>query len=303
MIKFGGQTIINLKDEIDAGRQQGQLQLLAERGSPFDTGYGPANVLLRRGLELSARSSTEPEELDLSRHPRVRAGHLEADRPSHARLRRAVLSHADRSTTAIRARRSTAVFLPSKWDPAKAPRFYVPYAANTALIVDPASPNTPLPVSSQVANVLRYTIVPGSGDPLNGVVPLGDEFGNAGMPEPKALLVRAARRIRLDAVREPAHAGSRRLRLGLQPQQHRGHHQPLRERPRRAGQPRADQLQHDGVVVDTAADPGAQLWRARRVQQERADGVRLQRVDAAAVVRRPRPRHRVCRQHARSISR
>ena len=53
-----------------------------------------------------------------------------------------------------------AVFLPSKWDPAKAPRFYVPYAANTALIVDPAFPNTPIPVSSQVANVLRYTIVP-----------------------------------------------------------------------------------------------------------------------------------------------
>ena len=53
-----------------------------------------------------------------------------------------------------------AVFLPSKWDPAKAPRYYVPIREHRAdhRSGDPeyaaARPN--------VANVLRYTIVPGS---------------------------------------------------------------------------------------------------------------------------------------------
>ena len=39
-------------------------------------------------------------------------------------------------------------------------------------------------------------------------------------------------------------------------------HQSVRERPRRPGEPRADQLQHDGVTSIAAADPGAKIRRA-----------------------------------------
>lgn len=81
-----------------------------------------------------------------------------------------------------------AVFLPSRWDPAKAPRLYAPDPRNPALVVDPARPDQPL--ASNLANVLRYTIVPGSGDPLNGIVPLGKNgIGGSGIRDPKFLLL------------------------------------------------------------------------------------------------------------------
>jgi hypothetical protein len=187
VIKFGGQTIINLKDEIDAGANKGSYTFSPSAGSPFDTGYGPTNVLLGA---VSSFQQIEHLNRKNSIYRDIHAFVQDTWKPTG----RLTLDYGVRfyhmPTEHNRNPGETfdAVFLPSKWDPAKAPRFYVPYAANTALIVDPAFPNTPLPVSSQVSNVLRYTIVPGSGDPLNGVVPLGGEYGNAGMPEPKALL-------------------------------------------------------------------------------------------------------------------
>jgi hypothetical protein len=185
VIKFGGQTIINLKDEIDAGANKGNYEFAPSAGSAFDTGYAPANVLLGA---VSRFTQIEHLNRKNSIYRDIHAFLQDTWKPAS----RLTLDYGVRfyhmPTEHNRNPEETfdGVFLPSRWDPAKAPRFYVPYAANTSLIVDPAFPNAPLP--SNVANVLRYTIVPGSGDPLNGVVPLGGEFGNAGMPEPKALL-------------------------------------------------------------------------------------------------------------------
>jgi hypothetical protein len=81
-----------------------------------------------------------------------------------------------------------AVFLPSKWDPAKAPRFYVPDPRSPSRVIDPAYPDNPLPAN--LSNTLRYSVVPGSGDIMNGVFPLGQGgLGNAALNDPPWLMI------------------------------------------------------------------------------------------------------------------
>ena len=146
----------------------------------------PGERARRRRLTLPADRTAEPEVFDLSRHPRVHSGHVEADRALTLDygLR---LSHMPTQYNTRPEDTLDAVFLASKWDPAKAPRYYVPDPRNSALIIDPANPSQPLPAN--LANSLRYTIVPGSGDPLNGVVALGQNGQpKAGIPNPRAIL-------------------------------------------------------------------------------------------------------------------
>src|SRR3989475_9164084 len=80
-----------------------------------------------------------------------------------------------------------AVFVPSLYDPRKAPRYYIVNPANTRTLIDPAFPNNPLPPT--VFSALLYSLVPGSGDPLDGVVPLGSAAaGRAGIHDPRSVL-------------------------------------------------------------------------------------------------------------------
>jgi hypothetical protein len=80
-----------------------------------------------------------------------------------------------------------AAFLPSKFDPSQAVRLYVPDPSNASLIIAPEFPNSPLP--SSLTNILKYTVVPGSGNPRNGLIPLGTAgIGLPGILDPKFLL-------------------------------------------------------------------------------------------------------------------
>ena len=185
-IKFGAQHITNTKDEIDGSVTKGFYDFTSNTSSSFDTGYAPANVLtgavsrfqqiarlnrkysMYRDLHAFLQDTWKPTR-NLTLDYGLRLSHMPTEyntRPDET---------------------LDAVFLASKWDPAKAPRFYVPDPKNPSLIIDPANPNSPLAAS--VASALRYTIVPGSGDLLNGVVALGKNGQqNAGLRMPPAIL-------------------------------------------------------------------------------------------------------------------
>ncbi len=188
VFKWGVQYIRNLKDEIDATENKGTYDFTngVGAGSPFDMGYSPANILTGAvsrftQFERVARKNSIYNDIhafvqdtwkassNLTLDYGVRFYHIPTE---HNRYPDDTLD---------------AVFVPSQWDPAKAPRFYLPDPRNPNLIIDPAFPNTPLP--SNLANLLRYTIVPNSGDLMNGIVPLGKNGeGKAGIRDPKTIL-------------------------------------------------------------------------------------------------------------------
>ncbi|HEY2015937.1 MAG TPA: carboxypeptidase regulatory-like domain-containing protein [Bryobacteraceae bacterium] len=190
LIKFGMLHIRNYKNEIDqsgpgAGNDKGTFDFTPSP-SPFDTAYAPSNVLVGAVSSFTQTAyiahkdaiytdtdfyiqDTWKVKSSLTFDYGVRIYHM----PTQHEL--------DPKAT------NDAVFLPSRWDPAKAVRLYVPDPANANLIIDPAHPNSPLP--STLTNILKYTIVPGSGDPLNGVVALGSPgVGLPGILDPKFLL-------------------------------------------------------------------------------------------------------------------
>jgi hypothetical protein len=186
LLKFGGQFIMNDKDETQATTNKGVYDFRVSQ-SPFDTNYAPSNILVGalssfQQIDNLARINTRVKQYlffaqdtwkvsrSLTLDYGMRFYHLPAEIERTPELTR------------------DAVFLPSQWNPAKAPRFYVPDPKNPNLVIDPANPNAPLAAS--IANNLRYTIVPGSGDPMNGVFALGQGgLGNAALRSPKPLLV------------------------------------------------------------------------------------------------------------------
>ncbi|MCU1237928.1 MAG: hypothetical protein JWP63_5895 [Candidatus Solibacter sp.] len=185
IIKFGMMHVRNYKNEIDSGNDKGTYTFTPSP-SPFDMNYGPANVLTGAISSFTqTRDVLHKDALYTDTHFFIQdtfkiTSHLTLD--FGVRLYHMPTQHQiDPSKT------NDAVFLPSRWDPAKAPRIYVPDPKNPTLIIDPASPNSPLP--STLANVLRYTVVPNSGDLMNGVVALGAPgVGTPGILDPKALL-------------------------------------------------------------------------------------------------------------------
>jgi hypothetical protein len=190
LVKFGLLHVRNYKNEIDqsgpgAGNDKGTFDF-SPSPSPFDTAYGPANVLVGAVSSFTQTKfiahkdalftdtdfyiqDTWKVRSSLTIDYGVRFYHM----PTQHEL--------DPTAT------NDAVFLPSRWDPTKAVRLYVPDPKNSTLIIDPANPNSPLP--STLTNLLKYTIVPGSGDPNNGVVALGASgVGLPGVLNPKWLL-------------------------------------------------------------------------------------------------------------------
>jgi Carboxypeptidase regulatory-like domain len=191
LIKFGMLHVRNYKNEIDqsgpgAGNDKGTFDFTPSP-SPFDTAYGPANVLVGAVSSFTQTKFIAHKDAlytdtdfyiqdtwkvrpNLTFDYGVRFYHM----PTQHEL--------DPTAT------NDAIFLPSRWDPAKAVRLYVPDPSNASLIIDPAHPGSPLP--STLTNILKYTIVPGSGDPLNGIVALGAPgVGLPGILDPKFLLV------------------------------------------------------------------------------------------------------------------
>jgi len=192
LVKWGFLHVRNYKNEVDqsgpgAGNDKGTFDF-SSSPSPFDTGYAPSNVLVGAVSSFTQTSNIAHKDAmftdfdlyiqdtwkvkpSLTLDYGVRMYHM----PSQHEIDPSKSNTLD------------AAFVPSKWDPNKAVRLYVPDPANANLIIDPKFPNNPLPASQ--TNILKYTIVPGSGDPLDGVVTLGAPgVGLPGILDPKAAL-------------------------------------------------------------------------------------------------------------------
>jgi len=174
MIKGGLQIIVNKKNEWDNNTSKGSFDFAVNTSSAFDTGYTQSNFLTgainqfqqvdAAKVKYSLYQDTDIFLQDTWKvHPNltldygVRFYHAPGERDTRPDVTQ------------------DAQFVPSLWNAAKAPRFYVPNPANTKTLIDPANPNNPLPAS--VFNSLLYSIVPGSGDLMNGVVALNGKSG------------------------------------------------------------------------------------------------------------------------------
>jgi len=186
VVKAGLQYLRNRKDETDQSENKGFYDFSVNAGSPFDTGYAPANVLTGALSQFRQIASVN--------HKHSVYNDLHFFLQDTWKVRRNVtldygmrLYHIPTQYQLDPTETLDGAFVPSRFDPARAPRYYVPDPRNAGRIIDPAKPNDPLP-ASQTA-VLRYTIVPGSGDPQNGLVRLGaDGFDKSGLPNPAAVL-------------------------------------------------------------------------------------------------------------------
>lgn len=184
--KYGGQFLIDTKQEITAANDKGNFDFSPSH-SVYDTNYGPSNVLVGALNEYTQVSSIAHKDSvfhdfqmfaqdtwrarkNLTLDYGLRIYHSPAER--------------DVNPAALK----DAVFIPSLYNPAQAPRYYVPDPKNSKNVIDPAYPNNPLP--SNLASLLLYSIVPGSGNPLDGVAALGSkEAGDSGLLSPHYLLV------------------------------------------------------------------------------------------------------------------
>jgi hypothetical protein len=183
--KFGVQSFIDTKQENTASNDKGTYDFSASH-SQYDTNYGPSNILVGALNEYSQVSSIAHKNSifhdfqffaqdswkikhNLTLDYGIRVYHMPAE--------------ADISPNAV----GDAVFIPSLYNPATAPRYYIPDPVNSKLVIDPANPNNPLPTAT--ASSLLYTLVPGSGNPLDGVVPVASAAGGgSGLLSPKYLL-------------------------------------------------------------------------------------------------------------------
>lgn len=186
LIKIGGQFIRNQKDEINQAIEKGRFNFGVNTASEFDWGYSPANIL---GGAVSQFDQVSNPSRKLSRYRDLHFFIQDTWRATSkltidygVRLYNIPSEHNYQHDLTL-----DAAFVASRWDPAKAPRYYVPAPNSPNRIIDPANPSVLLPAS--VAAALRYSLVPGSGDPMNGVVALGrDGFASAGIRDPRPIL-------------------------------------------------------------------------------------------------------------------
>jgi outer membrane receptor protein involved in Fe transport len=186
LFKWGGQFMRNQKDEINQAIDKGNYNFGVNTSSDFDMGYSPANVLTG-ALTQFTQVSNPSHKLSVFQdfHFFVQDTWKVNSRVTldfGIRVYHIPTEHNTQYEVTM-----DAAFVPGKWDPKKAPRYYVVNPKNTKTLIDPAYPDNPLPAN--VFNALLYSIVPGSGDILNGVVPLTkDTIGEAGIRDPNFLL-------------------------------------------------------------------------------------------------------------------
>ncbi|MCC7175389.1 MAG: hypothetical protein IT159_09345 [Bryobacterales bacterium] len=183
VVKAGVQVIVNKKNEWDNNNSKGVFDFGVNTASPFDTGYNQANMLtgainqfLQTGNAAVKYSMYQDVHFflqdtwkimpKLTLDYGVRFYHVPGERDTRPDITK------------------DAAFNAGLWDPKKAPRFYIPDPTNTKQLIDPANPGSPLPAS--VFNALLYSIVPGSGDVMNGVVALN---GKSGLGDPGFFLL------------------------------------------------------------------------------------------------------------------
>ncbi len=191
IIKFGLLHIRNYKNEDDssgpgAGNDKGTFDFSPNANSPFDTGYGPSNLLLGSlnsftQTQYIAHKDAEYADTDFYIQDTWKIKHnLTLDYG----LR---VYHMPSQYEINPANTNDATFVPSLWTASQAVRLYVLDPKSPTQVIDPANPNNPLPTS--LTNILKYTIVPGSGNPRDGVAPFGTNgIGNNGILSPKFLL-------------------------------------------------------------------------------------------------------------------
>jgi hypothetical protein len=183
--KFGGQMLVDTKQEITSANDKGTYDFSASH-SPFDTNYGPSNILVGALNEYSQVSSYA--------HKDSRFRDFQMFAQDTWRLRHGLtldyglrVYHQPAEADVNPSSDLDAIFLPNLYDPSQAPRYYVPNPANSSQVIDPAHPGSP--VASSLASALLYTLVPGSGNPLDGVYALGSpQAGKSGLLGPKFLL-------------------------------------------------------------------------------------------------------------------
>jgi hypothetical protein len=192
IIKFGILHIRNYKNEDDssgpgAGNDKGTFDFSPNANSPFDTGYGPSNILLGSlnsftQTQFIAHKDAEYDDTDFYIQDTWKVKHnLTFDYG----LR---IYHMPSQHELDPARTNDATFVPSLWTASEAVRLYVLDPKSPTQVIDPANPNNPLPAS--LTNLLKYTIVPGSGNPRDGVAVFGTNgIGNNGIINPNFLLL------------------------------------------------------------------------------------------------------------------
>ncbi len=184
--KFGGQYLIDTKQQINAANDKGTYDFSPSH-SPFDMNYGPANTLVGALNEYTQISSIDYENSGFKDFQLFAQDSWRVSRGLTLNYGLRVY-HMPAEADVNPAGSKDAVFLPWMYNPALAPRYYIPNPANKNQVIDPANPNNP--VSSNVSSILLYSIVPGSGSLTNGLVPLGTAgVGNAGFFSPPPIMV------------------------------------------------------------------------------------------------------------------
>ncbi len=226
--KLGGQFLIDTKQEITAANDKGNYDFSASH-SPYDTNYGPANTLVGALNEFTQVSSISHKDSGFKDFQLFAQDSWRASRG--LTLNYGVrLYHMPAEADKNPAADQDAVFLPWTYNPAQAPRYYIPNPANKSQVIDPANPNNPL--AANVASTLLYSIVPGSGSLTNGLAPLGAAgVGNAGFFSSAGDYDCSPWRLCVVAMVRFEDGYPRRLRLGLQSQRDRRYRHQFQQRP------------------------------------------------------------------------
>jgi hypothetical protein len=164
--KVGGlvqQVQYNQYHQAGGNQFPGSFNFASSSSNPLDAGYAYANAFL--GIYQTYQERTN--RVDYAPITRLREWYVQ---DSWRATRRLTMDLGLRFTWALPqtpANHQAANFVPELWDPKKAPRLYTPAKINGAnVIINPITGVT-------VLNAYSGLLVPGSGDPVNGVLVSG----------------------------------------------------------------------------------------------------------------------------------